>query len=172
MPLEFISPEDNELSLPWARDWYKSHSKNPISRITSVRIAEKGLLILCEQYKGYIWKGSKMEAPVLKLMNTFQAYSEIQSAVYAQTSSAGTLSVAVDPETVGKFLWEENNEATYWVCSAMDADPSTIIAADDLLPPQLRAMIANTGTPSSREDLDTRVKFEATRRRKKPPETP
>jgi hypothetical protein len=146
MPLQFITHGDSANDLPWARDYIKQRPESNVSRILKVRKSEKGHIVYTEDFKGYAWKNSKLLSDLIGAMNSFRMYPDLSCAMFAMANKDGSISLAVDTDTRGEYVWTADEAWDEWVCEVADLAATPASADNPLLPPELLAEIRARNT--------------------------
>lgn len=141
MPLQFITSNNDDSVLPWAREFIKSDHDSDVSRVVRVVRAEKGHVVYTEDFKGYAWKNSKLVSALISTLNTFRLYPELQTALYARAHKDGSISLAVDPDTIGEYAWQTDKDWNEWICTPTASENLDANSTATLLPPEMLEML-------------------------------
>jgi len=97
MLVKLNAEEDNSDSLPWVNE-YLDEEGNPgdSSRILSIKRTSKGLLVICTDFKGFVYSGSSLHKALDAAIPVWGKQKEIPYGLFGVAERNGKLSVAMD----------------------------------------------------------------------------
>jgi hypothetical protein len=94
-----VEDDSSGNNLPWVNEYLDGLGEaEDASRVTSIKKTAKGFLVLCEDFKGFIFDGSKTYSHLLKAIPVWKINKELPFAVFGIAEQNGKLSLATDTD--------------------------------------------------------------------------
>lgn len=130
--------EDNNFSngeVPFVSDFIKTTGKvDEASFVVSVKSSPKGLFVVCEQFKGVVFAGSKLHDFLLQACKHYLAPGNTAYALYGIACQDGKLRIACDDEYTA-VSWQDKSGAYYQKkLDTEDSAATTATSSNPLIP--------------------------------------
>lgn len=98
--LKRIAEDDSRGNdLPWVNDYLETIGEpEDASRVVKMLVTLKGILVICEDFKGFLFKNSKSYDAIKEAIPIWKTQKELPFAVFGIASSTGKLGLAVDSD--------------------------------------------------------------------------
>lgn len=98
--------------LPWANEYISSGigEVNDISQVNELIFTTKGILVLTDLFKGFIFSKSKTYQYIQEAKKFWGENSDPGYSLFAKVESSGKISIAVDTDTFSTFYLESNKK--------------------------------------------------------------
>jgi hypothetical protein len=146
-------------NLPWVNAYLESVGEvDDASRVVSIKKTAKGYLVLCEDFKGFIFSGSKTYDALSVAFPVWKQHKELPFAIFGIAEMSGKLSLAVDNDFTVVPIFDKKGSVDFK--SPLGDSPLPQMTSN----PFLNNLITPLTTESRAEEEQT----PSTRRKKSP----
>jgi hypothetical protein len=104
--------ESSSYEVPWIKDFYLAGGEiGDSSFVESIKKTEKGYLILCQEFKGFLFGNSSITKYLEEALKVWTSSSNQSFPLYAIAEKGGKISLAID----------DTESATNWLMTAKDS---------------------------------------------------
>lgn len=109
-----VENDSNGDSLPWINEYLDSVGESgDASRVVSLKITLKGILVVCEDFKGFLFKNSKTYDAIVEAIPVWKTQKELPFAVFGIAEKNGKLSLAVDSDFASAVLIDKKGNVDF-----------------------------------------------------------
>lgn len=107
--MKFIEDEVNSsLDVPWVNEYINSIGMaDDISAVETIKATAKGLLIICKDFKGFLFRNSTTFNYIQDAIAYWSDNPNPGYSLFGKANRNGKLSLAIDEETFGIFTVEK-----------------------------------------------------------------
>lgn len=139
--------------LPWINEYINGEGKpGDISRVESIKPTVKGLLILCKDFKGFIFSGSRTHNFLSDATTYWRKFPVPGYALYAKALESGKITIAVEESEDGIFTVSKKGEVEIKI--KKDSTQSTQENLNPFIPPDLPVPTTSKRRRASEDDTD------------------
>lgn len=112
--MRFIE-EDVRLSqdLPWINEYISVHGQEgDISVVEELILGVKGILVICKEFKGFIFRGTKTFEFLLAAMEYWKEVPQPGYALYGQALATGKIAIALEDSLDTIFTVDKKGKVT------------------------------------------------------------
>lgn len=112
---EWIRNESSDTGVPWTRDYLRhAGSAGDESIVDELIISDKGLLVICESYKGFLWQGMKTYQFLMEAMQVWTKNPKESIRIVCRVNANASIDIAPLHETLGTGAWISTNKGIRW----------------------------------------------------------
>jgi len=156
---EFPSDKGRNDELPWVNEYLDDGGEpNTASFVTDVRKSAKGIMVIAEDYKGFLFKNSSIHDFLLEALDAWITNGTINYPLFAIALEDGKVNLAVDDE-LEPSVWVVVTKNKHWTQKRKKgkADGLKVPKSNPFLPtpPPTTARTRRGSTNSSVEEPTT-----------------
>ena len=104
--MRLIEDESIKSELPWVNEYVNSSTgeAGDVSPITDIKKTTKGLLVLCKDFKGFIFAGQQTYNHLVAAFDVWKSSPNLNFRLYGQATSSGKLAIAIEDKEQSVFL--------------------------------------------------------------------
>lgn len=132
----FESAQNTDDNTPWANEYLdEGGEEDTASFVTKIVKTPKGLLVIGEDFKGFLFKKSAIYEFLLEAIEAWKSNSTINYPLFAIVLSGGKVTLAVDDE-LHPTIWIEETKNKIWVQKRKKdkGDGSKVLMPNPFLP--------------------------------------
>lgn len=96
--IEDVKPDDKDL--PWANEYVESYGQEEdIAKVFKLIPGSKGILVITEHFKGFIFKGSSTYDYLLDAIEAWKKDGRLPFCLFAQVLANGKIRIGVDDKS-------------------------------------------------------------------------
>lgn len=100
--------------LPWANEYLQQGgSANDATFVRNLKISENGILVLGEDFKGFLFRKSAISKFLLEALDAWVTNQVISYPLYMVAAKSGKISLAVEDEEQPTIWLEETKDKSY-----------------------------------------------------------
>lgn len=98
--------KQSQSELPWVNEYINSlqGEEGDVSPVESFKFGAKGILVLCKDFKGFIFKGTTTYNHLVDAIDVWESNPSLNFRLYGQATSSGKLSIAIEDKGSSVFL--------------------------------------------------------------------
>lgn len=156
MAIHRIGDEDSDQSeKPWINEYLDEEgSPGDMSPVLSIKVTHKGMLVLCQDFKGFLFKGSSSYEQILEAIPAWKKQKDLPFQIVGIAQKNGKIGVAIDDEFTCVAIVDKKGSVDFKLptgTSGQDQQTGNPFLAGLIIPPTTESHAdADSSTPTRR----------------------
>lgn len=119
--------ESNESNKPWINEYLDEEgSPGDMSPVLSLKVTQKGMLVLCQDFKGFLFKESSSYEQIIEAIPAWKEQKDLPFQVVGIAQKNGKIGVAIDDEFTSVALVDKKGSVDFKLPNGTSGlDPQT-----------------------------------------------
>lgn len=114
MSVRFFDEGVNDEDIPLVKDYLRLNPNlDEIFIVRKFVMGSKGILVICDSFKGSIWRNSKVYGELVEAIQELPAILDYAPTFVTAALLNGQLRIGVDEEEMGQGVWVKDSDNTY-----------------------------------------------------------